>query len=257
MPEREPPSDSVISDFHYQEFQKREREHMSFKNIKKLLLILAAGLIPVASSAAGFTGSYAGVQLGQVYGTDHGDEISAGAPDGWSQSASPRGHAFGLMGGYNWAIDDKLLWGIDGDLDLKSISDTTGQIYNGGTPSNLYLEKINVKEAVSLRAKIGYTFDENRTMTYVAAGIASARIARSFIWVGTGAQSSSTHQTGLTAGLGMEHRFNDKLSAKLEYRYTDYGTANVDASHIYGPPNYIEKQRYFENSLRVGIAYYF
>jgi outer membrane immunogenic protein len=219
---------------------------------KKLSLILILSLAPVAAHASDFAGRYAGIQLGQVNGKDDGIELQPTPTfDGYTQNTSPKGTAFGILGGYNWAINDKLLWGVDGGLELRSMSDNTVQYLNG-VPDPAYPTTTKVNQALSVRAKLGYLFNEGRTMAYLAAGLADAHITRNF-----GGADFSEWKTGYTVGLGAEHYIKEKVSLSLDYRYTDYGTSDVDVTSVFGPANTIEQQKYKEQSLLLGVAYHF
>lgn len=220
-------------------------------NLKKLSLVVAISLTPLAAHASGFTGPYVGGQLGQVNGKDDGIELQPTPTfDGYTQNTSPKGKAFGILGGYNWAINDKMLWGVDGGLELRSMSDNTVQALYG-VPQPIYPTTTKVNQALSVRARFGYVFNEGRTLTYLAAGLADAHITRNF-----GGADFSQWKTGLTVGLGAEHFINEKLSLGLDYRYTSYGTSDVDVSSVFGP-NTIEQQKYKEQSLLLGMAYHF
>jgi outer membrane immunogenic protein len=215
-------------------------------NLKKIALIAAISIAPLAAHASGFTGSYAGVQIGQVSGQDYGVEYIGGSPDGYAQSTKAKGIAMGALGGYNWAINDKMLWGVDGDLRLGSVSGNSIQ-YGPGFPAGWAIST-KVKDVLAIRAKFGYEFND-KTMAYVAAGLANAKIERSFSTY----PSSSERKTGLTFGLGAEQSITDKISLRLEYRYTYYGSSDVAS----GSGVEVEKQKYKEQSLLFGAAYHF
>lgn len=66
-------------------------------------------------------------------------------------------------------------------------------------------------------------------------------------------ESRSDTQSGWTAGLGADYAFGERLSARLEYRHTDYGTKRVDAN-LWGE---FYKQKLSEDSIRIGLNYSF
>jgi outer membrane immunogenic protein len=106
-----------------------------------------------------------------------------------------------------------------------------------------------------VRPRLGYVFNDNRSMAFVTAGLATARIKRTYYFVGTGQSSSTDYQTGWTAGVGGEHFVTDMVSLQLEARYTDYGTEYVHAP-IYGAGSR-EKQTYDDFAIRISALYHF
>ena len=225
-------------------------------NLKELPLIVALGLIPVASSAAGFTGPYVGAQLGLVNGADSGTELLNGAADGYTTDTSPKGNTYGLLGGYNWPLDNNLVVGVEADYEQRSANDSI--LYkNFGVPDPQFPFETKLKAAYSLRAKLGYAFNENQSLAYVTAGIAAADISRTYSdTLAVATIEDSKIQNGWAAGLGVEHLIKQNISVGLEYRYADYGQADVNTSAIFGA-GYTQPQKYHESSFRVGMAYRF
>jgi outer membrane immunogenic protein len=224
----------------------------------KLFLALAVLSAPaLASAEGGLNGPFIGGYLGNVDGTDTGKETAAGTPDGWTQKTSPSGAVYGLLGGYNWVFGNNLVLGVEADYEARSAYDKSVQKDSSGVPNSNYPVKTELNAAYSLRAKFGYAFNAKTTLVYVTAGYAAADIKRTFTSI-SGAQSVSDSgwQDGTTVGLGVEQLFKEHISARVEYRYADYGDTNVNTASIMGP-GFSEVQSYTEQSLRVGVAYKF
>lgn len=223
----------------------------------KLLLALAALTVPVmASASTGLGGPFVGAYVASVDGNDKGIEIakSSGAPSGYTQETSPEGAAFGLLGGYNWMFNN-LLVGVEADYETRSLDDSSPQKYLGAPDSN-YPVKTELSAAYSLRAKLGYAFNAQRTMVYVTAGYAAADIKRTFTSIPSAKSlSDSGWQDSLATGLGVEHLINNNFSVRADYLVADYGDTTIDASSLYFDS--IEKQSYDEQSFRIGVAYNF
>ncbi len=98
-------------------------------------------------------------------------------------------------------------------------------------------------------------------MSYVTAGFAKTHITRSYgdlsNTIGNGTSiSRNTNHNGYVTGLGIEHFLTNNISLRGEYRYTRYMAKNIDSSEIYST-GAIEKQRFRDQSFRLGIAYNF
>lgn len=223
---------------------------------KKLLVLLLPLVSTTAMAGNDFTGPYAGVSLGYVNGNDDGKEYVSGVFDNYTQSTDPSGGLLGVFAGYNWALENNLLIGIEGDYDARNADDTNLSKFSGVTDSR-YPVNTDLMAAASLRGRLGYLFNANKTMTYVTAGYATARVKRTFHDTTVPASQSVTKwQDGWTAGIGLEHAVMDKWSVRAEYRYADYGDKSVKTDQVYGT-NSRQKQDYDEQSVRVSASYHF
>lgn len=163
-----------------------------------------------------WTGLYAGLQLG--YGWD---KITANYTFGPAVSTNRGGVIGGGHLGYLFQAGPAVL-GAEADLE--------GTSFRG----NLLRS--------SLRARAGLTFD--RTLAYVTGGVAFARNAYNI----SGFDVSST-RIGWTAGAGVECAIMPNVSARLEYRYSDFGKVNS----ILLPGNVGRT----EHAVRLGVSYHF
>ena len=227
---------------------------------KYVLLLLA--MTPVSVFAGdNFGGPYVGAHLGYVEGHDKGKEVlQNGTPNGYTQKTSPDGVLYGLFAGYNKVLENNLLLGLEGDYENRNADDKTSQKQNGVTdPASL--TKTTLRNAASIRGKLGYIFNDNRTLAYVTGGYAVAEIKRKFsntdtITYPVGSESHTKWQDGWTAGFGLEHLLGNNLSARAEYRYADYGKETVSVARLYNGNK--ERQKYDEeHSIQVGLIYHF
>ena len=226
---------------------------------KYALLLLA--VIPVSVLAeSNFDGPYVGVHLGYVEGHDKGKEVfQNGTPNGYTQKTSPDGILYGLFAGYNKVLENNILLGLEGEYEDRNADDKTFQKDTGVTDPES-ITKTTLKNAASIRAKLGYVFNDNRSLAYVTGGYAVAEIKRKFsntdtITYPVGSESHTKWQDGWTAGLGLEHILGNNLSARAEYRYSDYGKQTVSVAQLYGNK---ERQKYEEeHAIRVGLIYHF
>jgi outer membrane immunogenic protein len=114
----------------------------------------------------------------------------------------------GVYGGYNMQ-NGKIVYGPEADLNYSGIeSDRAG---------------IHTKQGLngSVRGRVGYDLDP--VLLYGTAGLAAT---------GLKAEDKHSQETntllGLTVGAGAETKITDSITARAEYRYTDYQRQNFD-----------------------------
>jgi outer membrane immunogenic protein len=164
-----------------------------------------------------WTGPYAGVFLGYNWG----DFEAIPAED--ADAVSGGGYA-----GYNWESND-FVFGVEADAGYS------GQEASGAG------RQAEVGLFGSLRGRAGYSF--NPFMVYATGGVAAADIE----YTEAGVSDSNT-QLGYTVGGGVEGFVTDNVTARVEYRYTDYGSDdyNLGAGTI--------SSGYDEHSDRAGVG---
>ena len=138
-----------------------------------------------------------------------------------------------LHAGYNFQNGPWVL-GIEGDVAYTWNENS----YFGG------LVEAGTDWQGSLRGRVGYAID--RTLIYGTAGLA---VTNAYIDVPSAPFSLDDTLVGWTVGAGIEHAFTDNWSARLEYRYSDFGEFKPD-----GIATGVDVT---EHTLRVGISYKF
>ncbi len=232
--------------------------------MKKLLLTAAFAALSVPALAADlprrsaapqpvyaapiftWSGFYVGAQAGYVWGKD---KYSVTLPAVDAFSVSPAGVVGGLHAGYNWQTGSIVL-GVEGDIELANARDSLARTIDGAA---LVLGS-RIGTQGSLRLRAGYAFD--RTLLYVTGGIAGASIKESVIVSGTGVKSTNSGtEYGYTIGAGVEYAITNNISARAEYRYTDFGksswTGTVDGSAV------AASFKTTDHAVRVGVSYRF
>ncbi len=157
---------------------------------------------PAVMSAPAF--SWAGPYVGLQGGYNWGRANLTPAPT----TGTANGFSGGLYTGYNWQPAGNFVVGVETDISLSGQKGSTAtQSFSnpwGGT----------------VRARAGLAFD--RFLVYGTGGLAYGSIKAS-----NAVSSDSQIKTGWTAGAGIEGALTSKLTARLEYRYTDFGTASL------------------------------
>lgn len=219
----------------------------------------------VAAAESNFDGFYAGLHTGYASGKDKGTQFDGGIADGFTQETSPKGSLFGGLAGYNTVLENNMLLGLEADYEYRGKSDSAFQ-KEFGVADPTWTAATKLKDTASVRARIGYVFNEGKTLSYITAGYAAANIERTMSWTvpgsttitgGPDSESHSNWQNGWTAGFGAEHFIDEKFSLKLEYRYSDFSSATISSAQVFGT-GYEQRQKYQnEQSVRVGVLYHF
>ena len=87
-----------------------------------------------------------------------------------------------------------------------------------------------------------------RTLFYATAGWAYGDVK-----IDKGFGSYSDIRSGWTAGAGVEHAYSDRMTLRLEYRYTDLGTTNASSAAL----NSIDKSDVDFHAIRAGVSFKF
>ncbi len=224
-----------------------------------LLLALSASAFAEGSN---FDGAYLGLHGGYDHVYSQGADYVDGNHSGYSFSNELGPGLLGVFGGFNKTLSSNVLVGIEAEYEFHK-GDRTSLVKFNGHPDTIggNTVKSESRDAASIRAKLGYIFNENRTFAYVTAGYALEKLKNTYTDVlGTAGNDPGTSETnsnwfkGWTAGLGVEHFVNDKISIKGEYRRSGFSD-ETDNTPMYGSIQHVKFDSY--NSLRLGVAYHF
>lgn len=154
-------------------------------------------------SSFSFAGGYAGIQGGYGWGESF---VTTGVDSG---TIDFDGGRFGAFAGYNWGMGSSVIAGVEADLaydwnDQADGVDTLGTNLQGG-----------------LRARLGYAAD--RALFYAAGGWTATQ----FTYEEPGVSNDQT-MNGWTLGAGIDYAVTDRVFARGEYRYNDYGSETID-----------------------------
>jgi outer membrane immunogenic protein len=148
-----------------------------------------------------WSGPYAGVTVG--YGFNGTTTPITGDVD------DNKGFVGGVFGGYNFQ-QDLFVYGIEGDIGYGNIKGD-----NGITETESGLEG-------SLRARMGVAVTDD-VLLYGTAGGAAERLK-----VSDPVGSDTQGLLGWTAGGGVDVKITQNVFGRVEYRYTDFGSADFN-----------------------------
>jgi outer membrane immunogenic protein len=190
-----------------------------------------------------WTGFYLGGQVG--YGWLNGSStFSQGAPTLGVRSSGVFG---GVHIGYNYQINNFVL-GLEADAELSGIRGNVGNAV-GITSQGIF----DVRWQGSLRARAGVAVD--RALLYVTGGLALADFRMAGGPLGGPLQGYSSTRAGWTVGAGVEYALAPNWTARLEYRYANYGSVSADLGPLYA--GVTQRTSLQSHSVRVGVSYLF
>lgn len=200
---------------------------------------------PVPTWAGFYAGAHAGYGWADFEASDV-DPVFAVLIDE-DLNHKPNGGVFGVHAGYNFQVGS-FVFGVEADGSYATIEGDV--LYDfpllGGTFTDQQTSKIDA--LFSARGRIGYAFGP--ALVYATGGIAAARVETTFSASLLGQSLSTSDEAwhvGYTVGGGLEYKFDQSWSARVEYLYADLG----EEMHTVEP---------FEltlNVVRVGLTYHF
>jgi len=218
----------------------------------------------------GWDGFYFGAQAGGAWTkTDTSLNANVAGVGAGSLGFSLKADGFvgGLYTGYNFALDNDVVLGLETDFVWGNVDKRYNMSFNID-PALDVVGYFGVKQkwAGATRLRAGFAMD--RFLPYVAAGVAYAKAEGRLVAWGqdpaTGAViagsevSDKDHATftGWTLGIGGDYAMTDNVLLRAEYRYSDYGDKTY-SEDLGGGNSASIKFKHKAHDLRVGVAYKF
>ena len=230
----------------------------------------AAAYLPPPPLPPGFTwtGFYAGVQFGGVWGTGqignvNGFDPFTGILLDTSLVGTPGGVIGGGHAGYQVQIDQWVL-GIEGSVDGTSLTkNVTASLPFFG--SSTFTTQTSADVQGSIRGKLGFAWD--RFMIYGTGGVAFGGFNTDFQLAalnGTvvtpffASNNISTTRVGWTAGGGAEYALTPNWWIFVEYRFSYFGPVRNGAFPNLPSGAFINAENSLQqNQVEVGLSYKF
>jgi outer membrane immunogenic protein len=178
--------------------------------------------IVTAEPANDWTGFHLGALLGWTWA-----DAETGAPEGDVEADGIDGGAYA---GFDYQMGNFVL-GVEGDLIVSGVDGEEGPL--------------SVDQGLngSLRARAGIALDQ--FLLYGTGGAALTEVE-----LGRGGTSDDATLWGWTVGAGAETMITDNITARVEYRYTDY---EDETFSVGGPPASVESDL-STHSVRAGVG---
>lgn len=199
-----------------------------------------------------FDGFYVGGSIGVLNADSKSIEDIDGTKTGWTNKNKPEWLKFGGLLGYNFVTSKNILLGVESNYHFYGADDETSEKFNGVENLNFNIET-NIKQKATLKARLGYVFNNEKTLTFLTGGYATSKIKTRFESSSGDINTETQWHEGYLVGGGIEHFVNEKLTTKVEYNYIDYNNEKID-SGIY---NSTYNNRIDEHSIQVGLIYHF
>lgn len=201
---------------------------------------------PAPGAPYDWTGFYAGAQVGYGWGRDriHDESLVSGISD-YSDRFGIEGVTGGLHAGYNYQFAPWVI-GLEGDIELADVDgDNPGWPFGDNTTAK-------IRSQGSVRARVGFLYD--RALLYATGGLAVADIKTRY-FDAPNVDGDSSVEAGWTAGGGIEYALMQNWTARVEYRYAEFGRSTVKTTTT--DPNWEEHNDLSEHAVRVGVSYLF
>ena len=185
-------------------------------------------------------------------------EYDAGAtdPDGYTWNGADKAAVSGVYLGANLLTKDKIVMGVEADLGFAHLSDE-GLLLDAGAPDSRYLYGWKSGLQGSLRARVGVM--AGNALFYLTGGVAMGQQTFKTFEVESDTISENNQRTmaGPTVGAGVEFAISTHVTARIEYRYTDFGNAKITPNISGNDGNYDDKVNVTQQNLMVGVSYRF
>jgi outer membrane immunogenic protein len=193
-----------------------------------------------------WTGVYIGANIGFAFGGDDEVDIKEDPSGVFGKREAGDLTLSGLFGGpqvgFNFQSGD-VVFGLEGDFEFSDIDDDDfGSAEAENDPGEHVLDADSSNDVdwfSTVRGRLGWAYDN--VLLYATGGVAIGhfhyRVDGNFSE--TDPDIAVTHfftidddftQVGWTAGAGLEWAFAENWSAKVEYKYLDFGEKSLDAT---------------------------
>lgn len=202
------------------------------------LIVMLTPSVAAAQSTSAWAGPYLGIhggilddkttypQSGQLLGTPFSGTADVSLTEGFG----------GVQAGYNWALPDRWVIGLQADYSFtpSSYSSATPlpgiDMATGASFSTQFNVDHSLRGVGTIRATLGYDLDD--WLVYATGGYAYGRQKYEVTAIDRGFSQTVTDNaslSGWTVGAGVGYRLGDHLSLLAEYLYMDFGTTTIYA----------------------------
>ena len=183
------------------------------------ILAAAAGLSAAPAVAQSFNGPSVGIQGGWQQEKVRNPHTNIGI----AQIDSSRDAAVGgVFAGYDRQVGSQMVLGVEAGFSIAS----SDRIRGGAGATAV---QIDPKYSFDLSARAGYLVTPE-TLVYVRGGYADERV-RTTLASASGTASAAENRDGWLVGGGVERLIAQNVSARVEYRYTDFASHGRDDRH--------------------------
>lgn len=222
--------------------------------IASALLLATVGMahaadvvVQEAAPAYNWSGVYVGAQAGYAWSDARYEAVDYATVD-----YDPDGFFGGAYAGYNYQFSNKIVLGVDADINFSGIDGHGSLTWADNTSPDDHIGYSKLKWTGAIRGRVGYALD--RFMPYIAGGLSVGKYQFDLDHDGTGNMDFEEERslTGWNLGAGFDYAVTDNLIVRAEYRYTDFGSKSFDQD--WGGDSKIDINTH---DIRLGVAYKF
>jgi len=180
--------------------------------ILSVALVSTLAAIATPAQAQSFDGPYVGVTAGWNR-SEQSDRTIASQPV--DARASRDGLVLGGYAGYNRKLDERFVIGVEAGF--SGAVDDQVRARSAGNALT-----VDPRYSFDLTARAGYLVSD-KALVYVRGGYANTRVRTTLETPGGGVRRSDDLD-GWVAGGGIEYAVTERISARAEYRYSDFQT---------------------------------
>lgn len=185
--------------------------------MKTITLPLALFTAAVGISAPAQADTFQGPYVGVTAGWDRGEVSGRIESTPLDAQASRDALVLGGYAGYNHKLTDRIVIGAEAGF-TGTVDDRVRATSAGAALT------VDPRYSFDLGARAGYLVTD-KALVYVRGGYANQRVRTS---LDTGIIRSSDNLDGWQIGGGLEYAISEKVSPRLEYRYSDFGRNGGD-----------------------------
>lgn len=206
--------------------------------------------------AFGWTGFYIGAHAGYGFGQTDWQWNNTLVPI----KIKPDGFVGGLQAGFNYQLNNYLLFGVEGNISLGNMNNANTTVFELPVQTVIDSYQTQIRWAGDVSFRAGLTID--RLLLFAKGGVALGdfRQTNDFSVAGLGSisikASSSYTQSGYLIGAGLEYALTNNLITKIEYNYFDFGIRSIGRNSTPTSLSNVE----FKNTINViktGLNYKF
>jgi len=237
----------------------------------------------MAQDASPWSGFYAGLNAGGAWSTSDADATltATGTPPAGTppivvgdvtliNGANVKGHlgsghhntfTGGLEVGYNYVTTSGILLGIETDISFFDIKRRGSRAVTTPNATFTANQEIDTDLLWTFRGRLGYAID--KFLVFGSGGLALTTTDYRLNFTDSRNPSNPLNykrgntRTGWTLGGGAGYAFTDRLSAKAEYLYEDFGTSRYSASSSNGYLSLVTDVHLRSHLFRAGLDYRF
>jgi len=134
------------------------------------------------------------------------------------------GGVYGFGIGYDQPLGKQVFVGLEGNADFSTGLRCQVNPLVAFVAPGIFESCLRPGRDLSANARLGVKLGSGRTRLYALAGYSNMRLTSSFqLNRGPRTGLNSQNRDGIRVGAGIEHGFDERFYAKIEYRYADYG----------------------------------